>query len=60
MSSIYTFFGFKDGRLITVVQTLDADILKNNIIKEFKCDTIIIGPDNVEKQIVDWWKQHEQ
>ena len=51
MSKIHTFFGFKNGKLVSVLQTVNSDVKK-----AFDCNYYITEPKEVEKQIDKWKK----
>lgn len=52
MGKIHTYFGFKNGKLISVLQSVNADA-KNAI----DCTYYIAEPQEVEKQIEKWKKE---
>ena len=49
LSKIHTYFGFKDGKLVSVLQSVDNDV-KNAV----NCTYYITEPQEVEKQIEKW------
>lgn len=49
MSKIHTFFGFKNGKLVSVLQSVDDDV---KIAMD--CTYYITEPQEVEKQIEKW------
>jgi hypothetical protein len=52
MGKIHTYFGFKNGKLISVLQSVNADA-KNAT----DCSYYIAEPQEVEKQIEKWKKE---
>ena len=52
MSKIYTYFGFKNGNLISVVQSVNEDLKK-----AVDCAYYITEPQQLEKQIEKWKKE---
>lgn len=53
MSKMHTFFGFKDGKLVSVLHTLDTDVTK-----AINCTYFIGEPRDVDKQIEQWKKEN--
>jgi len=53
MSNMHTYFGFKNGKLISVLHTLDEDIKK-----AVDCTYFITEPQEVDKQIEQWKKEN--
>ena len=52
MLKIYNYFGFRHGKLVTVIQsTMD------NVEDAIDCNHFVADPQEVEKQIIDWKKQ---
>ena len=51
MSKIYTYFGFKNGNLVSVVQSVNEDLKK-----AVDCAYYITEPQQLEKQIENWKK----
>ena len=49
MAKIYTYFGFKKGKLVSVLQSLD-----NDAKKAFDCNYCISEPQEFERQIDEW------
>jgi hypothetical protein len=52
MVKIHTYFGFKNGKLVSVLQSINGDA-----IKAVECSYYITEPQNVEKQIEKWKKE---
>ena len=52
MSKIYTYFGFKNGNLVSVVQSVNEDLKK-----AVDCAYYITEPQQLEKQIEKWKKE---
>jgi hypothetical protein len=52
MSKIHTYFGFKNGKLVSVLQSLNADVKK-----AVSCTYYIAEPQEVDKQIEKWKKR---
>ena len=52
MSRIHTYFGFKDGKLVSVLQTVNDDVKE-----AVDCTYYITDPKEVEKQIKKWKRQ---
>ena len=55
MSKIYTYFGFKNGKLISVLQSLNGDAKK-----AWDCNYYVREPQKVEKQIENWKKEKSE
>jgi hypothetical protein len=51
MSKMHTFFGFKDGKLVSVLHTLDE-----NVTNAVDCTYFIGEPRDGDKQIEQWKK----
>jgi len=51
MSKIHTYLGFKNGKLVSVLQSMDDDVKK-----AVDCNYYITEPQEVEKQIEKWRK----
>ena len=49
LSKIHTYLGFKDGKLVSVLQSVDEDVKK-----AVDCTYYITEPQDVEKQIEKW------
>ncbi len=49
MSKLHTYLGFKDGKLVSVLQSVDDDVKK-----AVDCTYYITEPQDVEKQILKW------
>ena len=49
MSRIYTYFGFKNGKLVSVLQSVD-----NDVKKAVNCTYYITEPQEGKRQIEDW------
>jgi hypothetical protein len=49
MNKIHTYLGFKDGKLVSVLQSVDDDVKK-----AVDCTYYITEPQDVEKQILKW------
>ena len=52
---MHVFFGFKNRRLVTVVHSLYAETED-----AIDCDYYITDPQDAEKQIAEWKKEHEK
>ena len=52
MSKIHTYFGFKNGKLVSVLQSVNDDVKK-----AVNCTYYITEPQEVEKQIENWKKE---
>ena len=52
MSKIHTYFGFKRGKLVSVLQTVSDDVKE-----AVNCTYYIAEPQEVEKQIEKWKKE---
>ena len=55
MNKIRSYFGFKNGKLVSVLQTVNGDV-KN----AFDCKYCITELQDVEKQIEKWKKEHSE
>ena len=55
MSKIRTYFGFKEGKLVSVLQSLNEDI---KIAVD--CSYFITEPQEGEKQIEKWKKENSE
>ena len=53
MSKICTYFGFKNGKLVSVLQSVNGDVNK-----AVDCNYYITEPQDVEKQIEKWKKEN--
>jgi len=51
LSKINTYFGFKNGKLVSVLQSVNGDVKK-----AIDCTYYILNPQEVEKQIQNWKK----
>ena len=54
MAKIYTYFGFKKGKLVSVLQSLD-----NDAKKAFDCNCCISEPQEFERQINEWKRESQ-
>ena len=52
MGKIYTYFGFKKGKLVSVLQSLDSDAKK-----ALDCNYCITEPQDLERQIDEWKRE---
>jgi len=52
MGKIYTYFGFKKGKLVSVLQSLD-----NDAKKALDCNYCITEPQEFERQINEWKRE---
>lgn len=52
MSKIRTFFGFKDGKLVSVLQSVNGDVST-----AVDCTYFISEPQKADKQIEKWKKE---
>ncbi len=52
MSKICTYFGFNNGKLVSVLQSVDGDVKK-----ALDCNYYITEPQEVNKQIEKWKKE---
>ena len=52
MSKIHTYLGFKNGKLVSVLQSVDDDVKK-----AVSCSYYITEPQEVEQQIEKWKKE---
>ena len=55
MSKIRTYFGFKNGKLVSVLQSVNGDVKK-----AVDCTYYIAEPQAVEKQIEKWKKDKSE
>ena len=55
MGKICTYFGFKNGKLVSVLQSVDKDVKKAT-----DCTYYITEPQEVEAQIQKWKKEKTQ
>lgn len=55
MGKICTYFGFKNGKLVSVLQSVDKDVKK-----AIDCTYYITEPQEVEAQIQKWKKEKAQ
>ena len=55
MSKISTYFGFKNGKLVSVLQSVNDDVKK-----AVDCTYYITEPQEVEKQIEKWKKDKSE
>jgi hypothetical protein len=55
MSKIHTYFGFKNGKLVSVLQSVNGDVKK-----AVNCTYYITEPREVEKQIEKWKKEKSE
>ncbi len=55
MSNIRTYFGFKNGKLVSVLQTVNGDVKK-----AVDCTYYITEPQEAEKQIEKWKKENSE
>ena len=53
MNKIHTYFGFKNGKLVSILQTVNGDVKK-----AVECNYYITEPQEVEKQIDKWKKDN--
>jgi hypothetical protein len=49
LSKINTYFGFKNGKLVSVLQSINGDVKE-----AAECTYYISNPQEVEKQIQNW------
>jgi hypothetical protein len=49
LSKIQTYFGFKDGKLVTILQSVNSDLTK-----AVDCTYFISEPQGADKQIKKW------
>jgi hypothetical protein len=52
MGKIYTYFGFKKGKLVSVLQSLDSDAKK-----ALDVNYCITEPQDLERQIIEWKRE---
>jgi len=55
MRKIRTYFGFKNGKLVSVLHSLNGDVKK-----AVDCTYYITEPQEVEKQIAKWKKENSK
>lgn len=55
MSKIYTYFGFKKGKLVSVLQSLNG-----NVTEALDCNYYVREPQEVEQQIEKWKKEKSE
>jgi len=55
MGKIYTYFGFKNGNLVSVVQSTNKDTKE-----ALACSYFIADPQQVEEQIAKWKKDKSE
>jgi hypothetical protein len=55
MSKIHTYFGFKNGELVSVLHSVNSDVKK-----AIDCTYYITEPQEVEKQIKRWRKENSE
>jgi hypothetical protein len=55
MSKIYTYFGFQNGKLVSVLQTLNG-----NVKEALDCNYYVKEPREVEQQIENWKKEKSE
>jgi len=55
MSKICTYFGFKNGKLVSIIQSIDS-----NPIKAIDCTYYIAEPQQAEAQIQKWKQEKTQ
>jgi hypothetical protein len=55
MSKIHTYFGFENGKLVSVLQSVSDDAKK-----ALDCTYYIAEPQEVEKQIEKWKKEKSE
>ena len=53
MNKIHTYFGFKNGKLVSILQTVNE-----NVKKAVDCNYYIKEPQEMEKQIGKWKKDN--
>jgi len=53
MNKIHTHFGFKNGKLVSILQTVNGDVKKG-----IDCNYYITEPQEAEKQIDKWKKDN--
>ena len=54
MSKIHTYFGFKNGKLVSVIQSLNDDVQK-----ALDCNYYVMEPQEGDKQIEKWKTKSE-
>ena len=55
MNKIRTYFGFKNGKLVSVLQSVNSDVKK-----AIDCTYYITDPQEMEKQIKKWKKENSE
>ena len=55
MNKIRTYFGFKNGKLVSVLQSVNGDVKE-----AVDCTYYITEPQEVEKQIEKWKKDNSE
>lgn len=55
MGRIHTYFGFKNGKLVSVLQSINGDAKK-----ALDCTYYVAEPQDVEKQIEKWKKEKSE
>ena len=55
MSNIRTYFGFKNGKLVSVLHSVNADVKK-----AIDCTYYITEPQEVEKQVAKWKQDNSE
>ena len=55
ISKIYTYFGFKNGKLISVLHSLNGEVKE-----AIDCSYYVKEPHEVEKQIEKWKKEKSE
>jgi hypothetical protein len=55
MSKIRTYFGFRNGKLVSVMYSVNSDVKK-----ALDCNYYIKEPQEVEKQIEKWKKENSK
>ena len=55
MSKIRTYFGFKNGKFVSVLHSVNG-----NVKKAVDCNYYIIEPQEVEKQIEKWKQDNSE
>ena len=55
MNKIRTYFGFKNGKLVSILQSVNGDVKK-----AVECSYYIAEPHEVEKQIEKWKKDNSK
>ena len=55
MNKIRTYFGFRNGKLVSVMHSVNSDVKK-----ALDCNYYIMDPQEVEKQIEKWKKENSK